>query len=103
MFRRAFKSYFTWSFFLQNIFKFLIGIKNVYRIFLKSCQYPALDIITLKDEKIEEGKEYNCREIGRLHKKICVKVEKAFMLNEIKYNQNKILFDVDIKVPFLNN
>lgn len=67
-------------------------------MFLKSVQYPALDIITQKDEKIEAGKEYLCRDLRNLHKKVCVAVEKAFLLNEIKWENNKILYNVDIKV-----
>lgn len=107
MLRRTFKIHFTrffieYIYILINFIKIFLGIKHVYRVFLKSCEYPALDIITQKNEKIEAGKEYLCRDLRNLHKKVSVVVEKSFLLNEIKWENNKILYDVDLKVSFKN-
>ena len=77
------------------------GIKNVFRVFIKSSAFPAFDLITRKDETIEAGQEYDCREMGKFHKKIRVVVEKAILLNQIQWKDNKILHPiVDLKVIF---
>lgn len=69
-------------------------------MFIKSSKYPAFDIITKADEKIEDGKEYLCREMGHFNKKINVTVGKSHLLNELQWN-NKILHPIaDIKVFF---
>jgi len=51
---------------------------------------PAFDIMTKSDEKIDDGKEYLCRDILHLNKKYNVTVEKCHLLNELQWNQNKI-------------
>lgn len=75
------------------------GIKNVYRVFVKSSPFPAFDLLTKKEEQIQPGKEYLCREMGRFHKKVRIIVEKAALLNQLQWKDNKILYPVnDLKV-----
>ena len=58
-------------------------------------------MICKSDEKIEDGKEYLCRELGKLSKKVNISVGCSYLLNELQWN-NKILHPItNIEVLFI--
>ena len=59
-------------------------------------------MICKSDEKIEDGKEYLCRELGKLNKKVNISVGRSYLLNELQWN-NKILHPItNIEVLFIS-